>query len=783
MKTHLRFFIYTIILLFVSFSLYADDLELTREFNLITSKNASGYLKPLFTTLEEGFNTSLYNTAYHTPGWSFGVNLSVMGMFIPNSQLLYDAELPDLYGKTQFVKNAGLHDGKLIENIGGTYNEPTIYGGKSYSIFAAPQNLSPPDSFYKSVGFLEGKDIGFTPALPILQLYLGIPTRTELILRFLSLPVQNSAMSYFTIGLTQNIDKLFEINKPDDPLSYGFNIAYHKISRGTGIDISSFAFGLLASNKFYDNLQVYGGLQFETMSGNLRFVRKDFRPDDVLNSPYSEIRRGDNLIVDVESFNSLRLTLGAAYDISIFRFHGDISYAAQPVINFGVSFKILEDIEEYFEIPEYEPNKPVDSDIKQIADINYTNPYLAKSNYIDIIKPKVWDFDIALKMNSIYDSKVSTLDTIIVEEFESRQTRAMLPFIFFGENESDIPAKYNVISKEDTKDFSFGKLLGKSPFESYYDVLNVIAFRLKEKKDAKLYLTGTNNNIGKEKNNLTLSRKRAENVKAYLTQVWNIDESRIIVEARNLPKIPSNNTDKDGQEENRRVEISSDDIDITAPIFIIDTVYRVRPDAIQYLPTVNSEAGLANWNISSSIEGKNFTKYDGNNNINKTYEWNIGGESANKKELKNFMTTNFIAKDKENNLREISLKHPIKIISVKDKRLNASRDTSLNIYNLILFDFNKSTLSPTNKRITDFIKSEINPQTDVTIYGYTDRIGNDEYNRKLSAARAESTGKSLDGHPYKALGIGESILLYNNDLPEGRFYCRTVVVEAKVPIN
>ena len=34
-----------------------------------------------------------------------------------------------------------------------------------------------------------------------------------------------------------------------------------------------------------------------------------------------------------------------------------------------------------------------------------------------------------------------------------------------------------------------------------------------------------------------------------------------------------------------------------------------------------------------------------------------------------------------------------------------------------------------------------------------------------------------------AKGLGESVLLYDNDIPEGRFYCRTVEVILETPLD
>ena len=95
-------------------------------------------------------------------------------------------------------------------------------------------------------------------------------------------------------------------------------------------------------------------------------------------------------------------------------------------------------------------------------------------------------------------------------------------------------------------------------------------------------------------------------------------------------------------------------------------------------------------------------------------------------------------------------------------------------FSLILFDFGSNKLSKENQDITKIIKSKINSKTNVTILGYTDRAGNDDFNLKLSKSRAKAVYTQLSINKAKYEGYGESNLLYNNDLPEGRFYCRTV---------
>ncbi|HPP39842.1 MAG TPA: hypothetical protein PK498_06060, partial [Candidatus Kapabacteria bacterium] len=109
----------------------AKEIEISREFTLLTSQHAQGYLKPLFTTLGESLNSGLFTKADYKKTFTLGIDINVMGMYIPNSQKTYDAELPDLYGNTDRVLTAVKKDGTIIHNVRGSWQQPTIYGGRS----------------------------------------------------------------------------------------------------------------------------------------------------------------------------------------------------------------------------------------------------------------------------------------------------------------------------------------------------------------------------------------------------------------------------------------------------------------------------------------------------------------------------------------------------------------------------------------------------------------------------------------------------------------------------
>ena len=100
---------------------------------------------------------------------------------------------------------------------------------------------------------------------------------------------------------------------------------------------------------------------------------------------------------------------------------------------------------------------------------------------------------------------------------------------------------------------------------------------------------------------------------------------------------------------------------------------------------------------------------------------------------------------------------------------------------LTFFDFDKSTLNAQNAQILNVVKSRVSSSvaTEAIIVGYTDRVGDAVYNKRLSTDRAKTVADLLSGvsASRKAVsGVGEAIQLYDNDFPEGRFYCRMVEI-------
>ena len=323
----------------MSNSLYAGDkIEFSNEFNLFTSKNLEGYTKPFFTSIEESINSNLFSTAYYKDYWSIGLDISVSGMFIPNSQTYFDAERPEAFGNTAIVRTAERRNGEILSSYTDNNIQPTIYGGSATAIYAARQNVRFPDSTNKTIGYVEGNDISFMSGLPTVQLTLGLPSRTQVRFRFLMLNVSGSPLMYWGIAAAQRLDQFFQSFDPEQRMAYALHLSYSQATRDVGISMNSFAVGGHFSKSWDFGLTFYAGLQYETMNGKFEAVRDTSDAADYTDSPYEEIRNMEDINVDISSFNSFRVLGGVSYKIGMLELHVDAAWASQPILTAGISF-------------------------------------------------------------------------------------------------------------------------------------------------------------------------------------------------------------------------------------------------------------------------------------------------------------------------------------------------------------------------------------------------------------------------------------------------------------
>ena len=128
-------------------------------------------------------------------------------------------------------------------------------------------------------------------------------------------------------------------------------------------------------------------------------------------------------------------------------------------------------------------------------------------------------------------------------------------YIFFETGKSDIPAEY-VLFKDKSEAGQFDAVKLANAWDKYLNILNIVGQDLTRQPLVSITITGGNANAGIEKENLDLSRSRAEAVSVYLSELWGIESSRMTIETRNLPQKPTPVDLVGARPENQRVEIA-----------------------------------------------------------------------------------------------------------------------------------------------------------------------------------------------------------------------------------
>jgi outer membrane protein OmpA-like peptidoglycan-associated protein len=377
---------------------------------------------------------------------------------------------------------------------------------------------------------------------------------------------------------------------------------------------------------------------------------------------------------------------------------------------------------------------------------------------------------------------VST-EELLMEEEVIRETFPMLNYVFFEQGSAVIPQRYKRINPESIAEFKEGAIEGDA-LDFYYNVLNIIGSRMRANPDATITVSGYLNNTGNEKRNETLARDRAEAVRDYLRTLWGVGESRITVATGALPPQPSSSRDSLGQAENRRVEITTENVELLGPVTFVRRIAGVTPLQVEFRPAISADEGVDTWVLSMEQDGKEFDKRQGNQ-LEKSITWNWKNRAGALPASSGNLQFRFLVRDRAG---DSDISDPV-IVRVREVRSERRQNVSVSDdgitkekISLILFPFDVAEPGERNNRIMEeFVYPRITAGSRITVNGYTDAIGSEEYNLKLSQQRADAVRQILLTRMGEAaadkvisVGLGETSPLFSNDLPEGRFYDRTV---------
>lgn len=393
--------------------------------------------------------------------------------------------------------------------------------------------------------------------------------------------------------------------------------------------------------------------------------------------------------------------------------------------------------------------------------------------------------------NQLDDGSRQDFAEVTVMEDLTSDLIPLLPYVFFAPNNSDLAPRYKRLSPTGSSSFSEGDLRD-SVIDVYYHVLNIIGSRLQLHPEATITVTGCREPLDDSSSTDALSAARAATVKGYLVSVWNISPDRIGGATRVLPEEISNRSVGDGREENRRAEISSSDPRILAPVTRRFGSRDIDPAAVAIIPSVQFGEGITGWNASiRSKDGKELWRESGVGAPTKDLLWKVEEKVAAGLVPSGLsgtaVTASFEATTMDGETIEAERQIPVRRIT-SARRYNGVvvRDSILERYNLMFFDFDTPRISDFNRQVVGLVQNRMRTNSSVGIVGLTDRIGETEYNNSLSLRRATALSEQIRSRivpeRVRTEGAGE-YLIYNNDLPEGRMYNRTVIIEITTPLE
>lgn len=491
----------------------------------------------------------------------------------------------------------------------------------------------------------------------------------------------------------------------------------------------------------------------------------DGKESALLNNQSSHDRVADPLASFDAGFRAA-LVLGADYDIPITK-----SVTLSPEITFRMPFTTVSTANAF--------DSWSVSQLRVGVSVTFGN----NNNIKDNNEPSVLD----VRMDNVgyytNDGVYNPVNYLKVEDIAYSELYPLVPYLFFTANDKKpVETEYTNATGARAGGFTLTSLQPDA-VDINKNILDIVGYRLKQYPDSKLTITGTTD--GKtESKNVTVAKERADFAKSYLTSTYGIDESRLNVVARGLPAKPSANTVPDAEAENRRVEFSSTTPELLSPIVIKSDNQRIAyPELIEFRPFTSSNKGVSEWNLHITQAGKALRSFSGVGTPT-PMRWQIRpNELSNSQINVEYLLT---VTDSSGLKKEVYGSIPVEYLSSTKKRTEQLADKSVSKFSLILFDFDKAELNEENTKIVEEnVVPAIQYNSTVTIIGYSDALGDANYNQKLSQKRADVVKKVLETKvrdaKYSAKGVGENVPIFDNNSVIGRHLSRTVQIIVETP--
>lgn len=415
--------------------------------------------------------------------------------------------------------------------------------------------------------------------------------------------------------------------------------------------------------------------------------------------------------------------------------------------------------------------------IQEKQDTLFKNYLISRTDTVFRPEIPLLQADISIKG---VDSSGKEIDIAVLktEEILSTEYIPLVSYVFFQHGSDIIEPQYKLLSKQEVKQFNPDKKVGDR-LQTYYHILNIIGYRLQLYPKATITIIGCTDEQDIEKGNRELSKQRALRLKQYLVDSWQINPSRILVKASLLPQKPAISGTDPAIAENRRAEFISDTYQILAPVIVRDTTILSDPPIIRFIPQVKAQAGIKDWSLHLLQKQKSLTKMNGDTAIPNSLDWKPDRNTL--PELPGSVDIRLNVQDNIGQTVSDSGSLKLDMLTLRRRKIEKIGNRMIEKYSLVLFETGRAELTPLNKSILDEIRQKLIPDARLTIISYTDKLGNTLLNQQLAAGRAKNVQAYL-GHKAQIIEKPNTDL-FNPDLPEGRFYSRTVDIILDLPLE
>lgn len=367
---------------------------------------------------------------------------------------------------------------------------------------------------------------------------------------------------------------------------------------------------------------------------------------------------------------------------------------------------------------------------------------------------------------------------VVVEEVQTVEEFPLVPYVFFGHRSAVLAeTRQHVLTEPgrfDTTNLEFSALA------VYHDLLNILGARMQRFPQSRVVITGCNSDFD-ERNDRELSMQRAVAVRRYLSTVWGIEPERLSVQARDLPEHASNNTTEDGRQENRRVELSADDPRLLAPVVLRAVVRTVSPPILECVAGVEPVTPATSWRLHiARDEAERSVLFDTTGNGEPpAIHWRPDAAALAGDTLLHVVWR----ATGENGLSSTDEQPLVLQYRTLAKKRADGEDVIVERFSLVLFDYNSAEIDKAGQTLLARIQERIRPSSRVRIFGYTDRTGEPAYNRNLAERRCRTVRRLLGSSEALIEPVGSDYLLFDNAIPEGRMYSRTVHIVIETPVR